>query len=155
VNVAWASPDARILSILHAKNLEEIKVGQLASQNGSSDAARQYGEMLVQDHTELDARVKTTAGNNRIHLMQPSEVGQLLQKETGKAPGDPIAELQQLSGTDFDQKFAQMMRDGHQELIQIVQSAQKSVTKTDVGGLLTDTLPTLEKHLKEVDTMQR
>src|ERR1043165_5862547 len=143
---AQTSPETRILSILHAKDLEEIKLGQLAAQNGSSDAIRNYGQNLVRDHTDHDAKVPACASSIGVRLMEPSEFARLQQRETGKAAADPAAELRDLTGSDFDHAFATKMRDGHTEAIQAVQSAQASVTNAEVKDLLTATLPTLQEH---------
>lgn len=152
---AWASPETRILSILHAKDVEEVNAGRIAAQNGTSDTVKKYGEMLVRDHSEHDAKVRTCADATGLRLLEPSDVNRMIQRETGQAPGDPVAELRAVSGTDFDQKFMAMMRDGHQEAIQVVEAAQRTVTNARVGALLAETLPTLRHHLEMAKASDR
>ena len=115
------NPETRILSILHAKNEEEIKFGRLAQERGSSADVKQFGEMLVKDHTELDDQVARTAQAAGITLMDDNDVKWMLAREKGTTPGqDPTAQLGMKSGEEFDREFSQKMHSGHQELISLI-----------------------------------
>lgn len=148
ISSAWVSPEARILSILHAKNQEEIQIGQLAQERGVSDGAKRFGEHLVQDHTSLDQRVIEVADRARINLLDPIRTEELLAQEAGKIarPMDPVTELRDLDGSLFDRRFGEKMLDGHSQLIQIVQNARNTVRNPRVRELLDDTLPKLREH---------
>ncbi len=132
---AAASPDARILSILHAKNQEEIAIGKLAQEKGASTEVKQYGQMLVADHSASDEQVRAAAEAAGVTLTPPPV-----------SSTDPTAELRGLSGEAFDRALAEKMRVGHAELIKTVEEAQSRVRDEDVRQLLTDTLETLRKH---------
>ncbi len=142
--------DNRILSILHAKNQEEVRMGQLAQANGSSQEVRRYGERLVRDHTDADNKVMSTARSINVTLMDSSEVDRMLLREKGmSAPArDPMTDLQSMRGSDFDRAFAQKMEEGHREVIQMVESARTSAQDSRVRGLLDQLLPTLREHEK-------
>jgi putative membrane protein len=142
------SADVRILSILHAKNLEEIQIGQLAQQKGTSDDVRSFGETLVRNHTESDTMVRNTAQSANLLLLEPRDISESLAREKGmtSAPPDPMAELRDLEGAAFDRTFAQKMLAGHRELIQIVENARPNVKNSSVRDLLDRTLPTLRQH---------
>lgn len=144
-------PDLRILSILHAKNEEEIRLGQLAIDHGASDAVKQYGQMLVRDHSASDTRVHAVAAQAGLALLDPAQVKEMLAREKGQASPpapvpDPLAELRALSSSAFDQRFMDLMSTGHREAITLVETALPSVTREDVRALLTETLPVLLHH---------
>ncbi len=83
------NPDARILSILNAKNQEEIEVGNLARQNGGSDAVKSYGEVLVRDHTANNTEVMRVAREGNFLLLPAEEVRRILAaaRTGGTTPG--------------------------------------------------------------------
>src|SRR5687768_3380191 len=62
-----ALDDATIVAIFDAANTADIETGKLAVERGSTRAVREYGEMLVRDHSavrqqgrDLAARLKVT-----------------------------------------------------------------------------------------------
>lgn len=146
-----SSTDARILSILHAKNMEEVEAGRLAQNRGASDDVRRYGEMLERHHSESDVNVRSTAEAAGITMLEPRDIKDLLAREKGMAasPPDPLDELRTLHGDQFDRAFAQKMLEGHRELIQIVENARPTVKHASVRDLLDRTLPTLREHEQE------
>lgn len=158
-----SSADSRILSLIHMKNQEEIQIGQLASSKGSDAAVRNYGEMLVRDHTSADAKVQSVASQANITLMSDAETRRLTHAEkSGTQPDrlhekyaddsnvqrtkDPMEELRSLNGADFDRAFAEKMAKGHAKLIAEVEKAQSQVRDAQTRQLLNDLLPTLKKH---------
>lgn len=154
-STASASPDARILSILHAKNQEEIKLGRLAQQNGQSQEVKEYGQMLVRDHSANDAKVVQTARDAGLSLMSADEVKEMCAGEKGKnAPdADPMAQLQNKTGAEFDIAFSKLMEDAHQDVIAMVEDARTRVTNPQVRTLLADTLPKLRQHENHAETL--
>jgi putative membrane protein len=143
------SPDIRILSILHAKNQEEIELGRLAQEKGLSDDVRRFGEDLVSSHSENDRRVLEVATTANATLLEQAEVKEMMRRERGAsaepAP-DHLAELRALEGEAFDRAFAQKMQAGHRELIRTVEKAQERVRDENVRDLLARTLPVLREH---------
>jgi putative membrane protein len=154
VRNTFASADARVLSILHCKNQEEIELGRLAQQKGTSDEVRKYGEQLVRDHTENDAQVRNTASSAGITLVDTAGVKQILAREKGeksemeqsKEPKDCVAELRALNGEEFDREFAKKMQEGHREMITMLQEARTQVVDPKVRNLVDKTLPAIREH---------
>lgn len=143
------SADRRILSILRVKNQEEIAAGKLAQDRGSIEQVRSYGEMLVRHHTELDQKVRQTARQASIDLLQIDTTKRMLMRDKGmgdQPPPDHVQELRALSGAEFDRQFIQKMVSGHQELIQTVEQARAQVQNAQVRELLDETLPVLRRH---------
>lgn len=142
-----ATPETRILSRLHAENQEEIRVGQLAQRRAASAEARQYGQHLIQDHTDADDKVMRAAREMGIQLLPADEIRRAKAREMGvSTPPDPVAELGGLSGEPFDRTMAMRMQEGHRLLIQRVERARGEVRDARVRAMLDEMLPTLRMH---------
>ena len=150
----FASTDAKVLSVLHCKNEEEIQIGRLAQEKGTTEEVRKYGEQLVRDHTESDAKVRSVASAAKITLAESAVVKQALakekdpkhEKEGAKEPQDCLTELRALSGEEFDRQFALKMQEGHREMIKMLEEARPRLADANVRKLVDNTLTSLRKH---------
>jgi putative membrane protein len=128
------STTADVLGSLHEADQKEIQAGRIAQKNGQSKAVQDYGKMLVKDHTAADDRVAALAQKEHVDLVAATP-----------APG-PNDMGTMATGPDFDKKFAQEMLDDHRKAIGALTAARDSTTDPQLRRLLTDLLPTLEKH---------
>jgi putative membrane protein len=124
-------------------NQEEIKVGQLAEQKGSSSDVKDYGKMLVKDHQQADRELTTLAGKVNVDLNAMKMDQETREKREVKE--HKMDQLQKMTGKDFDRGFAQMMVNGHRQVIEIVKNSESDV-KPDVKSFLDKQLPVLQKH---------
>lgn len=132
------SEDARVLSFLHAKDQDEVRIGKLAQGKATSVDAKAYADMLVKDHGDHDEQVMAIAKAANITLTAPQS----------PAGDDPATVLGPLSGAEFDRKFGELMTKGHQEAIQTVEAVQSKLTNAEVKLLVEKTLPVLRHHLE-------
>jgi putative membrane protein len=124
-------------------NYAEINVGKLAQEKGNSAAVRQYGKMLVTDHTA--ANEKAIAAAKEMGVTPPSG-SSVMEKGT-------YLKLKVLSGDTFDKSFASSMVSDHQADID---DFQKEAAKSDPAGQFAkQTLPTLQKHLQEAQKIEQ
>jgi putative membrane protein len=129
---ADAPPTADVLNKLHQSDQKEIEAGKVAQKNGQSKEVRDYGKMLVKDHTAADKKV--------THLAKKENIPLTAEVTTGKAmEGMP-------AGSSFDQKFARDMVDDHKKDIAEVTDARDNTSDPQLKQLLSDMLPTLQKH---------
>jgi len=137
-------PDKASQSFIKAAiegNNAEIEVGKLAQQNGQSDAVKQYGAMLVKDHSEANTKAQQVARQLNVEPPTGTSLGQ---KAT-------YAKLKVLSGTSFDKSFASSMVSDHQGDIKDYQEQAKKADPA--GSFAKATLPTLQKHLQEAQQL--
>ena len=123
-----------VLGTLHESDKKEIQAGEIAQKNGKSRAVRDYGKMLVKDHTVADEKVSALAKKENVDLVAATP-----------APG-PNEMGTMATGPDFDKKFAQEMLDDHRKAIAALTAARDRTADPQLRKLLTDLLPTLEKH---------
>ena len=141
--------DSQVLQKLHHVNQEEIKVGQLAQQKASSSDAKQFGAMLVQDHTKGDQDVTALASKMNVDLNAMAKMHDEHHAEhqaKKEVKENKMEQLQTMTGKDFDRAFAQMMVNGHREAIEMVKDARSTVQNQEVKSMLERLLPTLQKH---------
>ena len=125
---------AEVLGDLHQSDVKEVQAGKIAQKNGQSKAVRDYGAMLVKDHTAADQKVSELATKENIDL-----------RAATPAPGaNDMGTM--ASGPDFDKKFAQEMLDDHRKDLAAVSGARDRTNDPQLKKLLGDMIPTLEKH---------
>src|SRR4051812_17187295 len=113
----------------------EVEMGKTAQQKGQSADVKRIGSMMVADHTK--------ANNELMGLAQQKGV------KLGKA-----GNAHKMNDADFDKEYLSMMVQDHQKDIAAFQKEAKSGTDPDVKSWASKTLPTLQKHLKEVQKAQ-
>ena len=130
---ADAPATAEVLNKLHASDQKEIQAGKVAEKEGQSKQVRDYGKMLVKDHTAADKKVTSLAKKENITL-------------SSTKPGAEEMKDMPAAGPSFDDKFAREMVDDHKKDIAEVSEARDTTTDPQLKKLLSDVLPTLQKH---------
>jgi len=133
------------LQELHAINQGEIKAGQTAQDKGQSQAVKDYGKTLVEDHKQLDQRVEDLAKRASIDLTAASP-GRDVKKLESKLD-KMAAKINKATPQKFDHEFAKQMEDGHKEALSLVKKAEKKIDVQDVKDLAQSAQPVLQKHL--------
>jgi putative membrane protein len=142
---AASSHAAQFLTNAIEADNAEIKAGQAAQDMGSTQAVKDYGKMLVNDHT----KAKDQASQVAMALNVPVPTG---------TPPDADAELKMatsMSGAGFDKDFLAAMIKDHQNAIDMFQQEAGSSDPAQVTDLAKQTLPTLKKHLQKAQSLQK
>ena len=105
-------------------------MGKLAQKNGQSKEVKAFGSTLVKDHTAADKKVKALAKQQKVDL--PTDT--------------PPMNHDHMAGDDFDAKFAKAMLDDHKKDVSEATAARDSTTDEKLKKLLTELVPTLQKH---------
>ena len=143
-----ALTDEQLLRLLHHENEEEIKAGQLAQQKGSSPAVKDYGLMLVNDHTKADKQVQQVAAKMHVDLSKHEMDAKHM--EEMKVHQSKMDQIRKMTGKEFDRAFAQAMSADHQHLIDTVKATQPNA-KGDMKTLIDGLMPELQKHKDVAD----
>ncbi len=124
--------------------IQERVLGRMAQEQSQNDAVKDYGKMLVKDHS--DALQKLVDLMNKNGMQQPKG----LPEERSEA----VKKLQGLSGPGFDKEFVNMMVKDHQKAVDEFRHVAATAQNADVRDYAKNTLPTLEKHLKDAQDLQ-
>ncbi|MBE8997158.1 DUF4142 domain-containing protein [Nostoc sp. LEGE 12447] len=135
-----SSSDRQFITEAAQDGLAEVQLGQLASQRGRSNVVKQYGQRMVQDHTQVNAQLKQLAAQKGVTL--PTSIGSNNQQIKQR--------LSKLSGTNFDRQYLNQMLQAHEKDVAAFQTEAQQGQDLDVKAFAAQALPTLQKHLEEV-----
>lgn len=145
----WTTPT--IVGFAVAANNGEIALGKLAETKGTNGEVKQFGKMMVTDHsamlaatkklgTKLNATADTTAGD----VTDLMNHGRDEMKDLTEKP----------KGADWDKNFIDKMVDDHQAVLGKLQDAAKNNTDPDVSKALTDATAKVQAHLTKAQAIQ-
>ena len=125
--------------------MTEIQAGQLAEQQGMSKDVKEYGAMMVKDHTAAADKLKAIAASKNITL--PAAISPEMQKN--------IDDLQKETGKKFDKDYMSMMVSDHKKVISAFQDESKNGSDADIRAFADSTLHTLQKHLDKAEKCEK
>jgi putative membrane protein len=130
--------DQRFVMEAAQGGMAEVELGQLATQKAASDDVKKFGQRMVDDHTKANDQLKQVASQKNITL--PTDIG-----AKNKATKD---HLEKLSGAAFDKAYMTHMVQDHKKDVAEFQKEANSGKDADVKNFASQTLPTLQEHLK-------
>jgi putative membrane protein len=125
--------------------MSEVELGQLATQNAQSDDVKQFGQRMVDDHSKANDQLKQLAQQKRVVV--PTELS-----AKDKAAKDHLAKLK---GAQFDRAYMQHMVQDHKTDVAEFQKQANSGKDSDVKSWASQTLPTLQDHLKQAQQVTK
>jgi len=138
--------DQQFVDFAAQTDMVEANLGQLAGTVADSQPVKDYGNMLVTDHTadyqQLSAAAKQ-AGLN---------VPTAIDDEHNKKMIDPF---EKLKGAAFDHKYAQEMVAGHTKAIEIYKKEADDAQNEAIKSYAQTALPVLEKHLSGAKDLEK
>ncbi|MEG4625911.1 DUF4142 domain-containing protein [Microcoleus sp. w1-18aA5] len=121
----------------------EVELGRLAVQRGSSAGVKQYGQEMVEEHTQANQELMQVATQKGVKL--PTEISSQNTALMDRLSG--------LSGTSFDTAYKQAMIDSHTQAIALFQAQSQQGQDPDLKAWATQKLPNLQAHLQMVNQM--
>jgi putative membrane protein len=120
-----------------------VDAGTLAQDKGSSQGVKDFGAMMVKDHTAANDKLKSIAAAKSISLPTSASIGQMATK----------AKLEVLSGETFDKSYIKGQIKAHQDTIVLLKKEIASGSDPEAKAFATATLPTVQMHLKKVKSL--
>ena len=118
--------------------LEEVELGHMAAQLGTSDAVKQFGQRMVDDHSKANSELMTLASSKGITL--PTTLDEKHQKD--------VTKLRAMKGAEFDRAYSKMMLSDHNKDVSEFEKQSTKGTDPDLKAFASKTLPTLQEHLQ-------
>lgn len=137
--------DAQFLVDAAEISREEISLGHLAYQKGSSSHVKELGKMMEDEHTKSLADLTALAQTKNISLP-------IAQTENGI---EAYKKLNDKSGNDFGKEYSNMMVNGHKKAIELFEKASTECTDPEIRAWATATLPALRAHLDQSIVCQK
>lgn len=125
--------------------MTEVKLGQMAQDKAMNQRVKDFGAMMVKDHSAAGDELKSLASGKNVTL--PAAPGEEHQRK--------MEDLSKKTGKDFDKAYINAMIDGHQSAISDFEKASKNTKDADVKAWIDKTLPTLKMHLDSARAIKK
>jgi putative membrane protein len=138
-----AMADTKFMKEAAEGGMAEVALGQLATEKASSSDVKKFGQRMVDDHNKANDELKQLASQKNVALP----------KDLSAKDKATKAALEKLSGQQFDQAYMKDMVKDHKKDVSDFRRESKSAQDPDVKNFAVQTLPTLEDHLKQAESI--
>ena len=138
--LAASNPDASFYKNAAEGGISEVDAGHLAQDKGNSQKVKDFGAMMVKDHSAANEKLQALASSKNVTLPTTASVGQMATK----------AKLDVLSGDTFDKSYVKGQISAHRDTIALFRKEISSGQDADAKAFATATLPTVRAHLKAI-----
>jgi putative membrane protein len=115
----------------------EVELGNMAAQKAQNQRVKNFGSMMVIDHTQANKDLKNIASGKNITM--PTAMLPEHQRH--------VDMIKNKTGADFDKAYMKMMLDDHKKDVNEFKQASTTLKNADIKGFASRTLPVLQKHL--------
>ena len=136
-----ATPDASFYKTLAQGGIAEVEAGKLAQQKGADPKVKDFGAMMVKDHSAANEQLKALAAGKGIDLPGSSSTSQMAAK----------AKLEVLSGGTFDKSYVEEQVKAHRETVELLKKEIATGQDPDAKAFAQKVLPTVESHLRAIN----
>jgi len=127
-------------------SMMEIELGNIAQQNAASQRVKDFGAMLVRDHTAASQELMSFANRRNLGLNSDSLMN--LHKAH-------INALKNKTGAAFDKAYMSMMVNDHKKDVSEFEKASKMCKDQECLAFASKTLPTLQMHLDSAQAISK
>src|SRR5689334_3273382 len=114
----------------------EVELGRVAAQQGTSDAVKQFGQRMVDDHSKANEELMTLAASKGITL--PTTLDDKHREQ--------VTKLSAMTGAEFDRAYSKGMLSDHNKDVSEFEKESTKGTDPDLKAFAANTLPTLQQH---------
>jgi len=142
-----ASPDAaNFVATATASNNFEIQSSKAVEGKARSADVKEFARMMIADHTKAGTEMMEVA--KKANLTVPGDTTTL--DPPHKQMLDSIT-----SASDMDKAYVQAQLQAHQEAVALFRAYSSNGDNPALKQFASKTLPTLEKHLREVEKLSK
>jgi len=125
--------------------MTEVKLGELAAQKGMRDDVKEFGQMMVKDHTAINDDLKALAAQKGVTLPDNLDA-----KHQGM-----VDKMAALTGSEFDDAYiAGMIKDHKMDAKEF--KAESAETKdADIKSFVDKSILVVDGHLKRITAMKK
>ena len=139
-----STADSNFILAAAQGGMTEVKLGEVAARKGTRDDVKAFGQLMVKDHTAINADLKTLAAQKGMTLP-----GSLDAKHQGM-----VDKMEALSSEKFDSAYIADMIKGHKADAKDFKSESAETKDTDVKNFVDKSIPIVEAHLQRITAMK-
>ncbi len=142
---AVAAADQDFMLAAAQGSMTEVKLGELATQKGLRADVKEFGQMMVKDHSAINDDLKALAAQKSMTLPDRLDA-----KHQGM-----VDKLAALTGSAFDDAYVAAMIKGHKNDAKAFKAESTATQDADVKSFLDKSIPVVESHLQHVMAMKK
>ncbi|WP_181266996.1 DUF4142 domain-containing protein [Sphingomonas ursincola] len=119
-------------------DMYEIQAGELAAKNGQSQQVKDFGRMMVTDHTKSSQDMKAMVTRANLGTQPPARLDAEHQAM--------IDRLKSAKGEAFDREYMTQQMAAHRKALALHQGYAQSGDNTELKGFATQVIPVIQKH---------
>src|ERR1700744_2100909 len=120
--------------------MAEVALGKMAAAKGSDSQVKDFGNMMVTDHSKANAELMSIAKAKNITLPAGLDAEHQAKSDS----------LSKLSGKDFDKAYVAAMIEGHKKTLALMQSEAANGKDADLKAFAAKTAPVVQTHLDAI-----
>jgi putative membrane protein len=136
-NKTMKSPDSAFIRKAAQGGMAEVQLGNLAERNAASGSVKQFGNMMVADHSKANKELQRVAREKGITIPASLDAKDKQVKRL----------LESKHGSSFDKAYVRDMVKDHEADVAEFRNEAENGKDPDVKAFAQKTLPTLEEHL--------
>ncbi len=136
-------PDASFYKQAAEGGIAEVQAGKLAQEKSSKGQVKDFGAMMVKDHTTAGEQLKELADAKGIKLPDTSSDEQAADR----------AKLEVLTGDSFDHSYIKGQITAHEDTIALLRKEIASGKDPDARAFAQRLLPTVRTHLNVINAV--
>jgi putative membrane protein len=125
--------------------MTEVKLGELAARKGTRDDVKEFGQMMVKDHTAINGDLKTLAEQKGVVLSDSLDA-----KHQGM-----VDKMAALTGSDFDNAYIAAMLKGHKADADAFKAESVETQDADIKSFVDKSFPIVTRHMESVSSMKK
>jgi putative membrane protein len=126
-------------------DMYEVQAGEIAAQKGQSGAVKQFGQHMIEAHTQTTNELKGIVKAENIKVDLPTSLDDSHKKL--------IDNLNAESGDDFDKTYADQQVKAHKQAVDLFESYAKDGDNAAVKQFASKALPVIKQHLSDAQTL--
>jgi putative membrane protein len=150
-------------------NLKEIRLGEVAESNSQNTAVQEFGRHMVLDHSKMNDRLMKIAAAEGLQLpdtntfclpvtaSEKKPATELMEETPQQKLQDAQSDVQQMSsltGSEFDQAYADAMVKGHEKAMQKFEDASASLQDKPLKKYADKGLKSIRHHYEMAQQLQ-
>lgn len=128
--------DQKFVKEAASGSMMEIELGRYAQQNAQNPRVKNFGAMMVRDHTKASEELQSIASSKNMTLPTTME----------DKHREMMSDIQKKSGMDFDKEYMKGMVDDHEKDVDKYKKHAENGVDPDLKSFASKTLPILLMH---------
>jgi putative membrane protein len=140
--VACGAPSApEFVQKAAMSDMYEVEAGKIAAAKGQSGAVKQFGQHMVEAHSQTTAELKGIVQADKIDVELPAKLDDKHQRM--------IDDLNAAHEADFDKTYAKQQVGGHEKAEELFEKYAQKGDNASLKSFAAKTLPVIKQHLAE------